>query len=87
MLSPVHLTEADRKIADLQAMRRELADLVERCGRGQGLRMKSLRKLSSLLGACSRWKRVIFRALVWLIIVIYRTYSTKSLLQTILIAF
>ena len=29
-----HLTEVERKIADLKAMRRELSTIIDRCGRG-----------------------------------------------------
>ena len=29
-----HLAEVERKIADLKALRRELAELIGRCGRG-----------------------------------------------------
>jgi Cu(I)-responsive transcriptional regulator len=33
-IARVHLAEVDRKIADLQAMRRELADVIACCGHG-----------------------------------------------------
>ncbi len=44
----VHLAEVDRKLADLAALRRELADLVDRCGHG---RVAECRIMEALLPA------------------------------------
>ncbi|MCW3476382.1 MerR family transcriptional regulator [Limobrevibacterium gyesilva] len=33
-IARTHLGEVERKIADLQALRRELADIIDRCGHG-----------------------------------------------------
>jgi hypothetical protein len=44
----VHLAEVDRKLADLAALRCELADLVDRCGHG---RVAECRIMEALLPA------------------------------------
>ena len=42
----VHLAEVDRKLADLAALRRELTDLVDRCGHGRVAECRIMEALS-----------------------------------------
>ena len=42
----VHLAEVDRKLADLAALRRELADLVDRCSHGRVAECRIMEALS-----------------------------------------